>query len=248
MNFCTFSHIQHQDTTWVAGVEQGKEGNIFFYNIATATKFVVDVSSISHTDIGTREDAPMCLKLVPVNDNTDALGLLVGYESTKLQLYSVNLSGDKHAAVLKCSQKTAHSESIMSIDYDSDEKAIYTCSADNKVCRYTIDAAGFHAAQEPGILRHGGSAEIRFFSSPKLVAVAGWDYAVHLLDSDLKLRGEARFHRASVTSVDMSTLARGNAESISNEVARARWNGRAQWLVVASQDHRISLWNVQDLL
>ncbi|KAJ1951411.1 Astra associated protein 1 Asa1 [Linderina pennispora] len=190
----------------------------------------------------------MCLKLVPVDGDGDTLGLVVGYESTTLQLFAVNVSKDQHPAVLKSTQETAHSEPIMSIDYDSDGKTVYTCSADSKICRYAISSAGFQVAQEPGTVKHSGLAEIRCFSLPKLVAAAGWDYALHLFDTDLKPYREIRFHRAALTSVDVSTLAKGSTESISSEMAKARWNERPQWLVVASQDHRISLWNLQDIL
>ncbi|KAJ2579242.1 Astra associated protein 1 Asa1 [Coemansia sp. RSA 1836] len=239
MNFCKFSH---SSSSWIAFLTDAGAGQACLLNLDSGDQHSLDIGHKSRTKAGSRDDSPMCIKLVAQNEPL-SLQLFVGYESTMLRQFDITESNNTMSAVSKRAVITAHEEPIMSLDYDSQRQLVYTCAADNKVCCFAADGLAFkeHAAAE---LKNPGSAEIRCFSEQALVAVAGWDYAVHIFaSSDLKPTCSVAFHRAALTSVDMSSLSNHGVESIVDEYVRQRWNSRSRWMAVASRDARISLWD-----
>ncbi|KAJ1966059.1 hypothetical protein GGI12_000324 [Dipsacomyces acuminosporus] len=252
MSFCKYAFAQDSGgMRWIAALEEAGAGKAYIYNINTGHRQAVDIGRSLNTKSGSRDDPLMCLDLVVENEGV--LGLLVGYESTTLQYFEIALgSGEQPIAVArKHSVSTAHREPMMGISYDRQRRRVYTCAADNMVCCYMLDSSGFHEAFAPCLLKNPGSSDVKCFSemsAAPLVAVAGWDYALHILDLELNHICDLPFHRAALTSVDASTLSPRYSEHIADPVVRQRWDARTQWLAVASRDSRITLWDAKKLM
>ncbi|KAJ2493829.1 Guanine nucleotide binding protein (G protein), beta polypeptide 1-like [Coemansia sp. RSA 2050] len=247
MNFCKFSYATFQGTSWIVFLLGAGAGEACLLDVSSGEQNSLDIGHQSRTKAGSRDDLPMCIKLVAsAGEDRDSqeLELFVGYESTMLRQFLINVSDTKMPAALRRSVTTAHSEPIMSLDYDSQRQLVYTCAADNKVCCYAADGSRFKEHAAAVELKNPGSSEIRCFSALDLVAVAGWDYATHLLTSDLVPTASIAFHRAALTSIDVSALSTAGADGIADEYVRQRWNSRSRWMAVASRDSRISLWDI----
>ncbi|KAJ2747948.1 Guanine nucleotide binding protein (G protein), beta polypeptide 1-like [Coemansia sp. BCRC 34301] len=240
MNFCKFAH---SSSSWIAFLTDAGAGAACLLNVSSGEQHSLDIGLKSQTKAGSRDDSPMCLKLVALHE-PPGMQLFAGYESTMLQQFDITESNNAMSAVSIRSVTTGHEEPIMSIDYDAQRQLVYTCAADSKVrCFSTADASGFktHAAFE---LKNPGCSEIRCFPEQALVAVAGWDYAVHLLTSDLEPTSNLVFHRAALTCIDMSSQSTNGLDDIVDEYVRQRWSSRSRWMAVASRDTRISLWDM----
>ncbi|KAJ2909768.1 Astra associated protein 1 Asa1, partial [Coemansia aciculifera] len=179
LSFCKFTYSM---SSWIAFLTDAGAGTACLLNVRSNEQRTLDIGLKSRTkSAGSRDDSPMCLKLVASDEQATGLSLLVGYESTTLQQFDVA----NEAAVCQRSVSTGHSEPIMSLDYDSQRRLVYTCSADNQVhCFAPGDGSTGFDQVATAKLKNPGCAEIRCF--PQLVAVAGWDYAVHLFTSDLE--------------------------------------------------------------
>ncbi|KAJ2005877.1 Astra associated protein 1 Asa1 [Coemansia thaxteri] len=245
MTFCKFSHLRHLDTLWIAFLESAGAGDLCLYSVSTGVQHKLSIGRKSNTKAGIREDPPMCIRLAATGEES-RLVLFVGYESTVLQQFDIvpSAEGGAMTAVVARSVTTAHSEPIMSLDYDCQRRLVYTCAADNRVCCYTEDGSTFKEHVHLAELQNAGCAEIRCYPELALVAVAGWDYAVHLFDSSLKPVSNIAFHRSALTSIDVSLQSSAGAEDVSSDFVRQRWSSRCRWLVAASRDSRISLWDV----
>ncbi|KAJ1732420.1 Astra associated protein 1 Asa1 [Coemansia biformis] len=241
MSFCRFSVANNDSGAWVAALEKAGTGGAFVYSIARGERHAFSLARSSGTRMGSREDPPMCIRLA-ARDNR-CLDLYVGYESTTLRRYALDVAGGACEATLVWETTTPHQEPIMSVDVDASGACVYTCAADSQVCCIAADAPDAHEARSTGALPNPGGAEIRCFGSPPLVAVAGWDYAVHLFTRKLAPAGDVRFHRAALTSVDMSAQSAEPLPGDADDLAQQRWRARPQWLAVASRDGRISLWD-----
>ncbi|KAJ2883940.1 Guanine nucleotide binding protein (G protein), beta polypeptide 1-like [Coemansia aciculifera] len=251
MNFCKFSYATILGSSWIAFLVDAGAGEACLLDVSSGEQHSLNIGHKSRTKAGSRDDSPMCIKLVASasgDGESQKLELFVGYESNMLQQFGINTSDSKLSAVLKRSVTTVHTEPIMSLDYDSQRQLVYTCAADNKVCCYAADGSGFKEHAAAVELKNPGSSEIRCFSVLALVTVASWDYAVHLLTSDLEPTTSIAFHRAALTSVDVSTLSTAGADGIADEYVRQRWNSRSRWMAVASRDARISLWDIGAIL
>ncbi|KAJ2296924.1 Astra associated protein 1 Asa1 [Coemansia sp. RSA 2706] len=237
LNFCKFASCAQ----WIVGLVEAESGCAFVYNVAQDTRHSFSIERKSATRMGDREDSPMCMHL----HANGKLELLVGYESNTLQSFQLQISGDSMAASLLCSAKAPHTEPLMSLDVDRDACRIYTCAADRQVCSFAFDATGISEARPVAVLANPGGSQVRRFQAPPIVAVAGWDYAVHLFDSELQRIQDLRFHRAALTAVDISTKSSEPLPDIADDLVQQRWRAQPQWLAVASRDTRISLWNIQ---
>ncbi|KAJ2828676.1 Guanine nucleotide binding protein (G protein), beta polypeptide 1-like, partial [Coemansia furcata] len=247
MNFCKFSYATPLGSPWIVFLVDAGAGNACLLKIDSEEQHILNIGRTSQTKSGSRDDSPMCIKLVAdAGDDGECqkLELFVGYESTMLQQFGISMADNRASVQLKRSVTTVHTEPIMSLDYDSQRQLVYTCAADNKVCCYAADGSGFKENVAAAELKNPGSSEIRCFSTLALVAVAGWDYAVHLFSGDLEPTTGISFHRAALTSVDVSTLCMAGAEDIADEYVRQRWNSRSRWMVVGGRDARISLWDI----
>ncbi|KAJ1887428.1 Astra associated protein 1 Asa1 [Coemansia sp. S17] len=247
MNFCKFSYATIQSSSWIAFLVDAGAGEACLLDVGSEEQHSLNIGHKSRTKAGSRDDSPMCIKLVASGESKQ-LELFVGYESNMLQQFGINTSDSKMSAVLRRSVTTVHTEPIMSLDYDSQRQLVYTCAADNKVCCYTAHGSGFKEHTAAVELKNPGNSEIRCFSALALVAVASWDYTVHLFTSDLEPTASIAFHRAALTSVDVSTLSTAEADGIADEYVRQRWNSRSRWMAVASRDARISLWDIDAVL
>ncbi|KAJ2162620.1 Astra associated protein 1 Asa1 [Coemansia sp. RSA 552] len=247
MNFCRVSCTRSCTAdTWVAGLEADAVGQAFVYNAERRLKHTFSIERKSATRTGAREDPPMCLRLVSVSDSE--LLLYVGYESTALQCFRLSTPLDRLEVVPLASVSTPHKEPVMGID--ASEQLVYTCAADNQVCCFELSVSGLcpSATVPAAQLPNPGGSEIRCFPSLSLVAVAGWDYAAHLYTSSLEHVTTVRFHRAALTSLDMSSQSSVRLPGDADEVVQQRWMSRPRWLAVGSRDSRISLWDVDSLI
>ncbi|KAJ2804587.1 Astra associated protein 1 Asa1 [Coemansia helicoidea] len=240
MTFCRFSIASSAAGAWVAALEKAGSGSAFVYDVAHGTRRTFSVARASGTRMGSREDAPTCLRLTARDDG--CLDLHVGYEGTAVRRYRLDTSPAAGEPALVWEAQTAHQEPIMGVDVDAASECVYTCAADGQVCCIAAGPSGAPEVRAAGALPSPGAAEIRCFESPPLVAVAGWDYAVHLFTRDLAPAGTVRFHRAALTSVDMSTQSAEPLPGDADDLAQQRWRARPQWLAVASRDARVSLW------
>ncbi|KAJ1992271.1 Astra associated protein 1 Asa1 [Coemansia spiralis] len=252
MSFCKFSLAINEGKAWISAFDDAGSGKAFAYELSSDKRVSFNVGRQINSPNGDRQDSPMCLKLEGHYNDGDSdkerLVLLVGYESTVLQCFDLCIAVLECSVVCRLSVKTLHTEPIMSMDYDIKNQRVYTCAADNRVCCIVLKP-GFNApeAMHDVLLRNAGSAEIRYFSSLELVAVAGWDYTAHLYTSQLDSKTSMRFHRAALTSVDLSTQSQAYSLQITEAAAQQRWRSRPRWLAVASRDARISLWNIDDV-
>ncbi|KAJ2711668.1 Astra associated protein 1 Asa1 [Coemansia spiralis] len=243
MTFCRLSIAIGAAGAWIGALDKAESGNAFVYNVARGERCTFSVARASGTRSGAREDAPTCLQLA-ARSGGGGLDLYVGYESMVVRRYAVDPAPGAAEAVLVWEVPTAHKEPIMSVNVDAAGECVYTCAADNQVCCIAAGVSGVPEVRQAGALPHPGGAEIRCFASPPLVAVAGWDYAVHLFTRGLEPAGTVRFHRAALTSVDMTTQSAEALPGAADDLAQQRWRTRPQWLAVASRDGRISLWDV----
>ncbi|KAJ2682084.1 Guanine nucleotide binding protein (G protein), beta polypeptide 1-like [Coemansia spiralis] len=251
MNFCKFSYATLRGSPWIVFLVSAGAGEAGLFDVASGEQHSLSIGHQSRTKAGSRDDSPMCVKLVAsasADGVSQELELFVGYESTMLQQFSIDVSDIKVSAALRRSVTTAHSEPVMSLDYDSQRQLAYTCAADNKVCCYTADGSKFKEHVAAVELKNSGCSEIRCFPALNLVAVASWDYATHLFTSDLEPTASIAFHRAALTSVDVSTLSTAGADGIVDEYVRQRWSSRSRWMAVASRDSRISLWDIDRII
>ncbi|KAJ2452041.1 Astra associated protein 1 Asa1 [Coemansia sp. RSA 2336] len=234
MNFCKFSSA----SKWIVGLVAGDTANAFVYDAELDKRLTFSIERKSSTRMGKRQDTPMCLFL----SCADRLELLVGYESNTLQSMKLLVQEDTVDLGVQYTVDLPHKEPLMSIDMDIQQQLIYTCAADNSVCCLAAESSNanvIHTAQ----LSHSGSSHIRCFTSANVVAVAGWDYALHLFTCNLNHIQNVRFHRAALTCVDMSSSCKQPLPGIANELAQSRWMSQPQWIAIASRDSRISLWN-----
>ncbi|KAJ2868981.1 Astra associated protein 1 Asa1 [Coemansia erecta] len=199
--------------------------------------------------------------IVALNDA--GLGDAFAYEVDSGKHVSFNIghktstpSGSRHdppmCLVLECLPSSVRDgderQPIMSIDFDNERQVLYTCAADNTVCCIPVNDTDASNTTRHTTLKNAGAAEIRCFSSPDLVAVAGWDYVARLYSKDLEHMSDMAFHRAALTSIDLSTPSKECPPHIEDPAARQRWSSRPQWLAVASRDTRISLWNTMSTI
>ncbi|KAJ2781607.1 Astra associated protein 1 Asa1 [Coemansia interrupta] len=254
INFCKFGYCVSDKTVWITALSDAGSGSAFLYGLENKKKigFSIGRRTRMKTSADGREDSPMCLKMEAIADRR--FKLLVAYESTVLQCFEISVDTSLDTCTAKCtgSVTTDHDEPIMSLDYDTQQHLVYTCAADNKVCCYSVGEKDIIVcAAAPSLLPNAGGSDIRRFylGAKSLVVVAGWDYCIHLFDGDLlKSICSIPFHRAGLTSVDMSSLGLASESQISNEAVRQRWNSRPRWLVAASRDSRISLWDVAGII
>ncbi|KAJ2841227.1 Astra associated protein 1 Asa1 [Coemansia erecta] len=261
MNFCKFSHCLssrsddgngNNNDLWIAALENAGSGKGFLYHIDSKKKLEFSVGRKTHTKAGSREDSPMCMRLVAETDRHFAL--FVGYESTLLQRFQIEVPETLDKCTAKCTDAvdSGHREPMMSLDVDPQKLLVFTCAADNKVCRTNISVKDPSDSSLTGLLNNTGGSDVRFFccSSPpgQFVAVAGWDYAVYILDQDLNHVCRVAYHRAALTSIDVSSQSTAYEQQIADEMVRRRWSSRPRWLVAASRDSRISLWSVDQLI
>ncbi|KAJ1720723.1 Astra associated protein 1 Asa1 [Coemansia erecta] len=252
INFCKFAYCVWDNTVWIAALDDAGSGSAFLYSLESRRKvsFSIGRRTRMKTSADGREDSPMCLGIEAIADRR--FKLLVAYESTVLQCFEISIDTSLGTYTAECtgSVTTAHVEPIMSLDYDPRQQLVYTCAADNKVCCYSMDEKSIVSAAAPALLQNAGGSDIRRFSlgAKSLIAVAGWDYCIHLFDDSLKSICSIPFHRAGLTSVDMSSLGLASEDQISDETVRQRWNSRPRWLVAASRDSRISLWDVASII
>ncbi|KAI9477311.1 Astra associated protein 1 Asa1 [Coemansia sp. RSA 990] len=234
MNFCKFSSA----SKWIVGLVAGDTANAFIYDVEQDKRLTFSIERNSFTRMGNRQDTPMCLLL----SCTDKLELLVGYESNTLQGIELFVQEDTVDSCIKYTVDLPHKEPLMSIDMDIQKQLIYTCAADNNVSCLAAES-GNGKVIRTAQLSHSGSSHIRCFASANVVAVAGWDYALHLFTCDLNPIQDVCFHRAALTCVDMSSNCKQPLPGIDNELAQQRWMSQPQWIAIASRDSRISLWN-----
>ncbi|KAJ1795865.1 Astra associated protein 1 Asa1 [Coemansia sp. RSA 2399] len=247
MSFCKFTVSSADGETWIVALSDAGLGDAFAYEVGSGKHASFNIGHKTSTPSGSRQDPPMslsleCLPSSASDGDKRRLVLYAGYESTLLQCFELCVSADgcvaEHARFLT----TQHKEPIMSIDFDSERQVLYTCAADNTVCCIPVDDADASSTTKHATLKNAGAAEIRCFSSPDLVAVAGWDYVARLYSKDLEHLSDMVFHRAALTSIDLSTPSKECPPHIEDPAARQRWSSRPQWLAVASRDTRISLW------
>ncbi|KAJ2837968.1 Astra associated protein 1 Asa1 [Coemansia erecta] len=240
LNFCRFSISEH----WICGLVADELGNMFIYNVHTRERHAFSVEHKSVSRSGAHNDQPMC---VCICANDGLLQLTVGYESNKLRCFYLQVSNASVKVTAVCSVQTPHTEPLLSISVNQDAQNIYTCAADNNVCCFKLDGTALvkTAAAE---LSHPGGSLIQCFQTPQVVAVAGWDYAVHLYDHGLQHLKDVRFHRAALTAVDVSSKFTEPLPDITDDLVQQRWKMQPQWMAVASRDSRISLWNVNAVL
>ncbi|KAJ2852571.1 Guanine nucleotide binding protein (G protein), beta polypeptide 1-like [Coemansia brasiliensis] len=234
MNFCKFSSMSE----WVAGLVAGSTESAFVYNVEQDKRLTFSIERKSFTRMGTRQDTPMCLYL----SYNDKLELLVGYESNTLQCVELLVQDNSADSRIKYAVDLPHKEPLMSIDMDAQKQMIYTCAADNTICCLAAEPSNGKDIKT-AVIPHSGSSHIRCFAAANLVAVAGWDYALHLYTLNLNPIQKLCFHRAALTCVDMSSKSNQPLLGIDNELAQQRWMSQPQWIAVASRDSRISLWN-----
>ncbi|KAJ1666895.1 Astra associated protein 1 Asa1 [Coemansia sp. RSA 1813] len=254
MSFCKFTAFSIGSKTWLVALSDAGSGDAFAYEVSGGKRFSFNIGHKTSSPSGPRQDPPMCMSLGSLpssakekeacDNNMECLALYVGYESTLLQCFELCVSADACVAKHARSLATSHKEPIMSIDYDRGSRVLYTCAADNTICCVPVGGEDADNKTQHATLRNSGAAEIRCFSSPGLVAVAGWDYVAHLYSKELSHISDVAFHRAALTSIDLSTPGKDCPPHIKEPAARQRWSLRPQWLAVASRDTRISLWDV----
>ncbi|KAJ2338937.1 Astra associated protein 1 Asa1, partial [Coemansia sp. RSA 2618] len=238
LNFCRFANADQ----WVVGLLAGEDklGRMFLYNAKTQYTSTFSVKRGSNA----REDQPMCVALC-AEPNSDGLLLMVGYESNAVQCFHLRVSGDPVQASRVFGVQAPHKEPLMGVAVDRGNGRIYTCAADSKVCCFGFDGSVVSETAEAEMAHPGGSM-VRCFDEPKIVAVPGWDYALHLYDHGLRHIRDVRFHRAALTCVDVSVKCMDPLVDIADELVQQRWRAQPQWMAVASRDERISIWDIQN--
>ncbi|KAJ2077852.1 Astra associated protein 1 Asa1 [Coemansia sp. RSA 988] len=247
MTFCQFACAGNGPDMWLVAIESVDSGKAYIFNVHTQTRHSFSIRRKSTAPMGTREDSPMCIRLVARKDKR--LELYVGYESTMLQFFALTVSENECVSKLMSSTSTPHKEPLMALDIDCQNRRLYTCAADNKVCCFVLGANGAVGDSVSSIqLPNPGASGIRYFDSCSLIGVAGWDYAVHLYTPNLEHISTVRFHRAALTAMTMSSQSTAPLPEPIDDIAQQRWRSRPQWFVVASRDTRISLWNIASIV
>ncbi|KAJ3530838.1 hypothetical protein NM688_g7655 [Phlebia brevispora] len=142
---------------------------------------------------------------------------------------------------------------VMAMSVSRDAKVALTVSVDHIIGRYDLQAAQqqedvttactVHRTKHPG----NGSVTIR--DDGRVCAVGGWDGKVRLFSTkSLKPLGILDYHKKSCQCAIFARLTkdaredRNHEEDSDDEMSKEEKEERSRWLIVGSQDTRVSIW------
>ena len=102
-------------------------------------------------------------------------------------------------------------------------------------------------------LPNNGVSDILIEPSTKLLVAAGWDFRIRTFSTKKMEPAQILlWHRETIMSIDTSSgrelnqeYSKVDGDGLLPDLVLDRWNKRPRWLVVGSQDSRISLWNLE---
>ncbi|KAJ1674007.1 Guanine nucleotide binding protein (G protein), beta polypeptide 1-like [Spiromyces aspiralis] len=190
----------------------------------------------------------MSLHLVAIDGHSLLLGC--GYENGSIELTMVDVASKRHSSV---GYARCHNDPVFALGIDTAFRTVYSAGGDNKLCVSNY-MAGDQAQLVPDtertvVLTNNGVSRLDLLPGGKVIAVAGWDFRVRLFSTEsLAPVRVLMFHRAPIMFIDHShdTGSEATPPGYLPRAVATRWTRRPRWLAVASQDSRISLWELED--
>ncbi|CAO0795476.1 unnamed protein product [Mucor circinelloides] len=189
--------------------------DIAMFDIYDLTYQCYVLQNIGQTDSGThRLGSCMAVELFRTSDG---LFVLAAYESGSTALWEIKQS--KSTLIW---QKKEHQEPVLDLSIDPIRTFVISSSADNQICKYSL-ATGDVISKIT--IKKSGAVALRIRPDNKIFALGGYDGRIRLFSvKSMKPLAVLSYHKDTVYSVDFSQS--------------------DNWMVCASQDHRISLWSI----
>ncbi|KAG1121238.1 hypothetical protein G6F42_012594 [Rhizopus arrhizus] len=189
--------------------------DIAMFDIYDLTYQCYVLQNIGQTDSGThRLGSCMAVELFRTSDG---LFVLAAYESGSTALWEIKQS--KSTLIW---QKKEHQEPVLDLSIDPIRAFVISSSADNQICKYSL-ATGDVISKIT--IKKSGAVALRIRPDNKIFALGGYDGRIRLFSvKSMKPLAVLSYHKDTVYSVDFSQS--------------------DNWMVCASQDHRISLWSI----
>ncbi|KAI9288997.1 WD40-repeat-containing domain protein [Umbelopsis sp. AD052] len=214
VTFCKIALCSHDDHTLIAVPSHTDPGLIDIYDLFSQWRQVADIGQEEIVTADSRDTA-MCLSMF---ERGTHVHLLAGYESGRLVLRII--SGDKTDTIWATQ---AHTAPVLSASVLSD--LVFSGCSDGLIVRAKLEDPTDHRITNQS---KRGLEQICIRSDAKIIATAGWDSRIRIFSAKtLKPLAVLTYHRESVYSVAFCSL------------PSAR-----HYVVGASKDHRISLWEI----
>ncbi|CEP11806.1 hypothetical protein [Parasitella parasitica] len=173
------------------------------------------LQNIGQTDSGThRLGACMAVELFRTSD---ALFVLSAYESGAIALWEI-----KQSKLVLIWQRKEHQEPVLDLSIDPSRTFAISSSVDNQICKHSLTTGD---VINKITIKKSGIMAVTIRPDNKVFALGGCDGRIRLFSvKSMKALAVLAYHKDTIDSIDFSQT--GN------------------WLVCASQDHRISLWSI----
>ncbi|KAI7886878.1 WD40-repeat-containing domain protein [Mucor mucedo] len=170
--------------------------------------------NIGQTDSGTHR-LGSCMA-VQLFRTSENLFVLAGYESGKVALWEIKDIGE----IIWTQQ--AHTEPVLDLSIDHMKSFLMSSSADNNICKYSLATGDII---KKITIKKSGIVALKIRPDNKIFASGGYDGRIRIFSvKSMKPLAILAYHRDTIYSLDFSF--------------------NDNWLIGASQDNRISLWNI----
>ncbi|KAF1798817.1 WD40-repeat-containing domain protein [Mucor lusitanicus] len=189
--------------------------DIAMFDIYDLTYQCYVLQNIGQTDSGThRLGSCMAVELFRTSDG---LFVLAAYESGSTALWEIK---DSKSTLIW--QQKEHQEPVLDLSIDPFRTFAISSSADNQICKYSLATGD---VINKITIKKSGAVALRIRPDNKIFALGGYDGRIRLFSvKSMKPLAVLSYHKDTVYSVDFSQS--------------------DNWMVCASQDHRISLWSI----
>ncbi|KAK4515886.1 Carboxylic acid transporter [Mucor velutinosus] len=189
--------------------------DIAMFDIYDLTYQCYVLQNIGQTDSGThRLGSCMAVELFRTSDG---LFVLAAYESGATALWEI-----KQSKSTLMWQMKEHQEPVLDLSIDPFRTFVISSSADNQICKYSLATGD---VINKITIKKSGAVALRIRPDNKIFALGGYDGRIRLFSvKSMKPLAVLSYHKDTVYSVDFSQ--------------------KDNWMVCASQDHRISLWSI----
>ncbi|KAI9480951.1 MAG: WD40-repeat-containing domain protein [Benjaminiella poitrasii] len=217
LNFCKFSCDASREESTLLCFPSKKD--IKMFDIYDLTYQCYVLQNVGNIDSGTvRLGSCMATELFRTTANGDQLFVLAGYESGAVALWEI--SKEKATIVW---QRQEHEEPVFDLSVDLTKSFAISSSGDNILCKYSLatgDIINKITIKKSGIV----ALKIRSRDN-KIIATGGLDGKIRVFSvKSMKPLAVLSHHKNTVYSLDFGK--------------------HDNWLISASEDHRISLWKI----
>ncbi|KAI8365504.1 WD40-repeat-containing domain protein [Choanephora cucurbitarum] len=217
LGFCKFSCYQQTQGSTLLCFPSKDDINMFdIYDLTYQHYVLQNIGADGRTDNGLlRHGACMAVQLF---GSLDTLFVVAGYESGGIVLWQIEQ--DQAKCVW---HKKEHKEPVLDLAVDVSKTFILSSSADNQVYKYSVQTGDII---NKITIKKSGMVALRIRSDNKVFALGGYDGKIRLFSvKTMKPLAILSYHKNTTYGLDFGTV-------------------NYHWLISASQDHRIGLWNI----